>query len=65
MIKIENECVDCPQDIGCIGNICPYLNVPRFYCDECDNEDELFWYEDEQLCIDCIVKRLERVEYND
>lgn len=64
MIRIENECVDCPSDMGCIGNSCPYLNVPRFYCDECNHEDKLYWYENEQLCIDCIIKRLESVEYD-
>ena len=65
MIKIENECVDCPPDIGCIGNSCPYLHVPRFYCDECGDEAELYWYDDQQLCIDCIEKRLDKVEYDD
>ncbi len=64
MIQIENECVGCPPDIGCIGNSCPYLNVPRFYCDECGYEEKLYWFDDEQLCMDCIEKRLERVEYD-
>lgn len=65
MIKIENECVGCPPEIGCIGNSCPYLNVPRFYCDECDNEDTLYWWDGRQLCLDCIKKQLEKVEYNE
>ena len=62
MIKFENECVDCPEDIGCVGKWCPYLNVPRFYCDRCKNEAELYWFDDEQLCIDCVEKQLERVK---
>lgn len=65
MINIENECVGCPPDMGCLGKSCPYLDVPRFYCDECGDEAELYWYEGEQLCIDCIEKRLEKVEYDD
>ena len=65
MIKFENECVDCPPDIGCIGSRCKYLNVPRFYCDECNDEAELYWFDGMQLCIDCIEKRLERVELDD
>lgn len=64
MIKIEDECVGCPPDIGCLGSQCPYKNVVRFYCDECEEEHRLYWYDDEQLCIDCIEARLERVEYN-
>ena len=35
MVKIENECVDCPPDLGCIGSACKYKNVPRYYCDIC------------------------------
>jgi hypothetical protein len=65
MIVIENECVGCPPDLGCIGNSCPYLRVPRFYCDECKDETKLYWFENEQLCIDCVEHRLERVKYDD
>lgn len=66
MIRIENECVGCPPEIGCIGENCPYLNVPRCYCDECNYEaDTLYWWDGQQLCIDCIEARLERVEYYD
>lgn len=65
MVKYENECVGCPPDIGCIGEYCPYLNVPRLYCDECDNEDILYWWDDQQLCLYCIEARLERVEIDD
>lgn len=62
MIKIENECVDC--GLPCLYETCPYYAVSRFYCDECGDEEELYWFDDEQLCIDCIKKRLERVEYD-
>jgi hypothetical protein len=63
MISLEDECVGCPAELGCLGNSCPYKNVPRFYCDGCGNEAKLYWYDGEQLCIDCIECRLERVEY--
>ena len=63
MIKIENECVDC--GLPCLHESCPYWAVKRFYCDECSDEANLYWYEDEQLCLDCIEKRLERVKYDD
>lgn len=65
MIKIENECVGCPPDMGCLGTSCSYLDVPRFYCDDCGYEvDKLYHYDGQELCIDCIEKRLEEVEYN-
>lgn len=66
MIRYENECVECPPDMGCMGDSCPYLNVPRLYCDECDNEESiLYWWDDQQLCLYCIEAQLERVEIDD
>ena len=29
MIKYYDECVGCPAELGCIGNGCPYLNIPH------------------------------------
>ena len=62
MIQFENDCVDCPIEL-CIGNRCPYLNVPHFYCDECTDESyPLYWFDGMQLCIDCVAKHLEEVK---
>lgn len=38
MIKYENQCVDCPKEMGCLGNSCRYRNVPVYYCDTCGDE---------------------------
>ncbi len=66
MVRIEDECVDCPPEMGCIGNACPYKNVPRLYCDKCGDEfDVLYWWNHEQLCLDCIETQLERVKIDD
>lgn len=65
MIKIEDECVGCPPEIGCLGSSCPYKNVHRFYCDKCGEEDVLYWWDGQQLCLDCIETLLERVEIYD
>ena len=62
---VENECVDCPDDMGCIYTACPYYEVVRYYCDICGEEAELYCWNGDQLCIDCILKQLERVEYDD
>ena len=62
MKKIENECVGCPPEIGCLGNSCPYQNVVRFYCDRCGDEATLRHYNDEQICADCLLKEFEIVE---
>jgi hypothetical protein len=64
MVKTENECCDC--GLPCVYESCPYWAVTRFYCDECNDEYEsIYHFEGEQLCIDCIEKRLEKVEYNE
>ena len=62
MIIIENHCVECPIEMGCLGKSCPYQDVEVFYCDECGEEDVLYEFEDEQLCINCILNRLHKVE---
>lgn len=63
MKKIESHCVGC-TDLGmyCIGSACPNREAVHYYCDECGAEEELYIFEDEELCIDCIIERLEKVE---
>ena len=62
MKRIENDCVDCPIDIGCVHSACPYYNAPHYYCDECETETELYIFEDQELCIHCIADKLEKVK---
>lgn len=55
MIKYENECVGCPDWMGCVGSSCSYANVPHFICDNCGQEaGSLFDTDDGQLCYDCV-----------
>lgn len=62
MVRYENDCVGCAVPAyPCIGERCRYRNVPHFYCDECGKETDLYNFEDEELCIDCVEKRLEPV----
>lgn len=64
MIKYENECYDCATGAyPCLGNSCPNINVPHYYCDECGEEPyAIYEFDWQQLCIDCIEKRLKKVE---
>ena len=62
MRKIEDECVGCHSELGCLGNSCPYRNVVRFYCDRCGDETTLYEYDDEEICKDCLVKEFKMVE---
>lgn len=63
MVVIEDECVGCPTEFGCLGSACPNRNVSHHVCDECGYDVEtLYKYEGEELCLDCIEGRLEVVE---
>jgi hypothetical protein len=64
MIRVESDCVDC--GLPCLYEACPHYKAIRYICDCCDNEtDDLFLLDDQELCIDCIKHKLERVEYYD
>ena len=60
--QIEDLCVGCPPEIGCFGNACPYKNVPVYYCDECGDQAPLYIWDNLELCLDCIEKKLDKVE---
>ena len=61
MAKVyENDCVDC--GLPCLGDSCPHRNVPHYYCDECDEERPLYHFDGQELCIECIENKLEKVE---
>ena len=63
MVVTESECIDC--DLPCIYESCKYYQVTRYYCDQCGDEIELFWFDGRQLCINCIEDQLERVEIDE
>lgn len=66
MIRFEDQCVGCPTEMGCLGSACPYMNVPVMICDKCKEEVyELFWYDGEQLCQDCLLDQFEKVEVDE
>ena len=63
LIVVESECVDCPKELGCIYEACPYYKVTRYYCDCCHDEvDDLYIWDNEELCADCVLKQFEKVE---
>ncbi len=62
LISVDNECVDC--GLPCMYEACPYYKVVRFYCDGCDEEQFNLWHFDgQELCQECILNRLDKVEY--
>ena len=65
MKKVENECVGCPPEMGCLGFACPYRNVVRFYCDNCKEENKLYYYENKELCGECLLDEFDIVDGSD
>lgn len=72
-IRIEDGCVGCPEELGCLGDACPNKNIIESECDECGDQchvDDLYVYEDElmpdgtpkMLCSYCLCKKFETVE---
>lgn len=57
MKQIENDCYGCT--IPC--KKCGRDHSVHYYCDNCGDETELFYFENEELCIDCIKDKLEKV----
>ena len=62
MRRIEDECVGCPPEMGCLGDSCPNRNVVHFYCDRCHQEETLYYYNGEEVCQECLLKEFEIVE---
>ena len=59
MVKYEDECVCC--GLPCLGNSCPNRNVPRYYCDECGDDTQLYEYDGQELCLSCVKNHLDKV----
>lgn len=60
MKKIESECVSC--DLPCMGSGCPNKHVTYYVCDKCGDDverDELFKWNGEEWCKDCIFEEVE------
>ena len=57
MERIENQCVGCPKEMGCLGSACPNRNVRVIYCDSCGEEigmDDVYEVDGQDLCEDCL-----------
>ena len=62
MIVVESDCCDC--NLPCIGSSCKYFKLVRYVCDDCkDDVDNLYYFDGLELCIGCVERRLERIEY--
>lgn len=61
MRRYENECVGCPAEMGCLGDSCPYWDVPRDYCDFCGEDGAVYKIDGEDYCEYCARAYLREV----
>ena len=62
-LVLSDECCSCASGgYPCRGELCPLRHVPHLLCDDCSEETTLYYYEDEMLCLDCIINRLHEVD---
>lgn len=60
MIKLENDCCDCEEQYRFCGD-CSRRNAPHYYCDSCGDETDIYYFDDRELCINCVRHELEPV----
>lgn len=57
MRELENDCVECETCVNCGRGF--YM---VYCCDECGEEDALYYYDGDELCEDCLLKKFDKVE---
>ena len=62
MQRIENHCVGCAKEMGCMGSACPNRNVKVTYCDCCGDEIDGIIYEvdGEDYCEYCLKDKFRK-----
>lgn len=59
MVKYENMCCDCAVPAyPCVGESCPFLHVPVYYCDICGSEDSVYEIDEQHYCKQCAKEYL-------
>ena len=61
MIIRENLCVGCETCMNCGRK---YDYVYRV-CDECECEEVLYEYEDQELCAECLLSHFDKVDMDE
>ena len=58
MIVKDNDCVGCETCMGCGRRYGYYYHV----CDRCESSEQLYIWDGEELCAECILNGLEKVD---
>ncbi len=68
MRQIQNDCVGCSSVFGyCRGAACPnYGDYVVLVCDCCGDEcSELYEFEGQELCEDCVLENFRKISLED
>lgn len=66
MRRIEDNCVGCPPEMGCLGRGCPKRHELVFCCDECGSDaDLLYQYNGKDWCEECLLEQFPSVYVDD
>lgn len=52
MTRVEDQCVGCPTEMGCLGQACPNRNVRIVICDDC-GDTAICNIEGQDFCENC------------
>ena len=55
----QTNCNGCPECIGCGRK---YEEWTYYECDRCGSLEQLYRYEGEEICADCLLKEFEEVD---
>lgn len=55
------DCVDCAECISCGRNRWYYYHV----CDRCESSEQLYRYENEEICAECLLAEFEQIDMDD
>lgn len=58
MKYIGNDCVGCETCVGCGRKHNYYYHV----CDRCESTEQLYKYNGEELCAECLLEEFEEVD---
>lgn len=64
--EIEDGCVGCPPEMGCLGSSCPNKNIRvySYFCDKCGDEfdaEELYVVDGDDICAECLLNEYQTV----
>ena len=58
MVEVGNDCVGCETCFNCGRREDYYYHV----CDECGSTEQLYKFEDKELCAKCLLGHFEEVD---